>query len=403
MDDLRHWIWLSGRAPSPGRWLPRVLDRFGTATAVWEAPPSECDRIDDVPPRVRQALKDKDLHQAEAIYYRCERLGLRLMTYRDADYPARLAALDEPPCLLYVQGTLPPIDEEPIVTVVGAREATGYGTAVARRLAYGLTRQGATVVTGTARGIDAAALRGALRAGGRPIAVLGNGVDVPYPSYHADLYEQIAARGALIGEYPPGTPPYGKHFPVRNRILAGLALGVVVVEGTEHSGSLITARWAQAEQRDVFAVPGPLDAPMSRGPNKLIHDGTARLIRGVEDILEEYAEAWPGKLRRLPTEPREDDRRPAPPRRTDRAPAPERPPERPAPRPTAKLDEVTGTDEERTIVQALAQADRTVDELVQATDLPVRRILTTLTMLQVRQVVEEGPGKRFRLAVELEG
>ena len=156
MDDLRHWIWLSGRAPSPGRWLPRVLDRFGTATAVWEAPPSECDRIDDVPPRVRQALKDKDLRQAEAVYYRCERLGLRLMTYRDPDYPARLAALDEPPCLLYVQGTLPPIDEEPIVAVVGAREATGYGAAVARRLAYGLTRQGATVVTGTARGIDAA-------------------------------------------------------------------------------------------------------------------------------------------------------------------------------------------------------------------------------------------------------
>ena len=178
---------------------------------------------------------------------------------------------------------------------------------------------------------------------------------------------------------------------------------MVVVEGTERSGSLITARWAQAEQRDVFAVPGPLDAPMSRGPNKLIHDGTARLIRGVEDILEEYAEAWPGKLRLLPPEPREDDRRPAPGRRTDRAPAPARPQERPAPRPTVKLDEVTGTDEERTIVQALAQADRTVDELVQATDLPVRRILTTLTMLQVRQVVEEGPGKRFRLAVALEG
>ena len=403
MSDLLHWIWLTEQVP-PGRWLPRILDWFETPTAAWEAPPAVCDELPGVPAQVRQALKDKDLRRAEAVYYRCERLGLRLLTLRDEDYPARLRRLSDPPCLLYVQGALPAIDEEPIVAVVGAREATAYGAAVARRLAYGLARQGATVVTGTARGIDAAALRGALRAGGRPIAVLGNGVDVPYPSYHADLYEQIAAHGALIGEYPPGTPPYGRNFPVRNRILAGLALGVVVVEGTERSGSLITARWAQAEQRDVFAVPGPLDAPMSRGPNKLIHDGTARLIRGVEDILEEYAAAWPDKLRLLPQEPPEPDRRPAPGRRTDRAPAPERPvPERPAPRPTAKLDEVTGTDEERTIVQALAQADRTVDELVQATDLPVRRILTTLTMLQVRQVVEEGPGKRFRLAVTLEG
>lgn len=401
MDDLRYWIWLSGRAPVPGRWLQRVLKRFGTPKAAWEAPAAECDRIPGVPPQVCQALKDKDLHQAEAIYFRCERLGLRLMTCRDPDYPLRLAQLTEPPCLLYVKGRLPPIDEEPIVAVVGAREATGYGVAVARRLAYGLTRQGATVVTGTARGIDAAVLRGALRAGGRPLVVLGNGVDVPYPSYHADLYDQIAASGALIGEYPPGTPPYGKHFPVRNRILAGLSLGVVVVEGTERSGSLITARWALEEQRDVFAIPGPLDAPMSRGPNRLIHDGSARLIRGVEDLLEEYADAFPGKLCRLPPEPRTGDRRPAPPRRADRPEAPEQPPERP--RPTAKLDEVTGTDEERTIVQALAQEDRTVDELVQATGLPVRRILMTLTMLQVRQVVEEGPGKRFRLAVVLEG
>lgn len=401
MDDLRHWIWLSSRVPSPGRWLARVLDWFETPTAAYDAPPSECDRIPGVPPQVRQALKDKDLHQAEAIFYRCERLGLRLLTIRDEDYPVRLRRLSDPPCLLYVQGVLPAIDEEPIVAVVGAREATGYGAAVARRLAYGLTRQGATVVTGTARGIDAAALRGALRAGGHPLAVLGNGVDVPYPSYHADLYEQIAGSGALIGEYPPGTPPYGKHFPVRNRILAGLALGVVVVEGTERSGSLITARWAQEEQRDVFAVPGPLDAPMSRGPNKLIHDGAARLIRGAEDILEEYAAAWPDKLRRLPPEPRPGDRAPTPPR-PDRRPVSAPEPERPAPRPTARLDQVTGTDEERTIVLALARADRTVDELVQATDLPVRRILTTLTMLQVRQVVEEGPGKRFRLAVALE-
>lgn len=225
-----------------------------------------------------------------------QRLGLRILTMQDADYPARLRGIFEPPCLLYVKGTLPAFDEEVAVAMVGTRACTPYGTQSAEKIAYGLAKQGALVVSGAARGIDSAAHRGALRAGGVTVAVLGNGLDVVYPEENAGLYRDIAATGALLSEYPPGTAAEGWHFPIRNRIISGLCLATVVVEAPlERSGALITANTALEQGRDVFAVPGPIDASASRGCNRLIADG-AGLVSESWDILREYQAMYPHKI-----------------------------------------------------------------------------------------------------------
>jgi DNA processing protein len=203
----------------------------------------------------------------------------------DDRYPAWLRAIPDPPAVLYCDGRIEPRDRQ-AVAIVGARKATPYGLRITETLARELSGAGFTIVSGLARGIDAAAHRAALEAGGRTIAVLGCGLDVTYPPEHASLREEIAASGAVLTEFPAGTPPKPSHFPQRNRIISGLSLGVVVVEAAEDSGSLITARLALEQGREVFAVPGPLDAPLSRGPHGLIKQG-AKLVETADDIIEE--------------------------------------------------------------------------------------------------------------------
>lgn len=196
---------------------------------------------------------------------------------QDAAYPGRLKNIYDPPCLLYVKGRLPVFDEELAVAVVGTRDCTPYGVACAEKLGYGLTCGGAVVVSGLAKGIDAAATRGALRAGGVTVGVVGNGLDIRYPYESGYLYEDVAAAGALLSEYPPGARPAKAHFPARNRILSGLSAATLVVEAPERSGALITAGTAMEQGREVFAVPGPIDAPASAGCNRLIQDGARAL------------------------------------------------------------------------------------------------------------------------------
>lgn len=222
----------------------RILHHFGTPEGAYFAGREELQACPGLPEKVRQALEDKDLSQADQILAQCEALGIWVLTCQDAAYPQRLGQLDSAPCVLYGRGRLPQMDQEAAVALVGARQASPYGIMAAGRLGLDLARQGALVVSGMAQGVDAAALRGALQGGGRVVSVLGSGIDVIYPAGHGDLYEDVAAAGALLSEYPPGTPPAGPHFPVRNRLIAGLSLGVLVVEGSQTSGALITARWA---------------------------------------------------------------------------------------------------------------------------------------------------------------
>ncbi|MBI3028944.1 MAG: DNA-protecting protein DprA [Candidatus Rokubacteria bacterium] len=218
------------------------------------------------------------------------RAGARLLLSEDDEYPASLNAVPAPPPFLLARGELRKEDALALA-IVGSRRATAYGLGVAARLAADLAARGVAIVSGLARGIDTAAHRGALAAGGRTIAVLGCGVDVTYPPEHRKLVAQVLEHGALISQFPMGTPALPRHFPLRNRTIAGLALGTIVVEAAERSGALITAGRAGELGREVFAVPGPVTSETSRGANRLIQDG-AKLVQGWEDVLAELPPVW---------------------------------------------------------------------------------------------------------------
>ena len=400
MAGLKYWVWLSEVRGLTNRSKLLLLDHFGTPESVYYADEDEYRLVGGLEPRQLALLADKSTENADRILGACSHLGLRLLTMQDADYPVRLRNIFEPPCLLYVKGQLPVIDEEVAVAMVGTRKATPYGVEAAEKIAYGLCRQGAVVVSGAAAGIDSAAHRGALRAGGRTIAVLGSGIDVVYPAENEWLYRDIAASGALVSEYPPGAAAEGWHFPVRNRIISGLSLAAVVVEAPEKSGALITANTALEQGRDVFAVPGPIDAPMSRGCNRLIADGAAALITDSWDVLREYEAMYPHKIlgervelpRTLGYQAREEQAR-------ARQAAAEEAPTLP------KLDLAKNdaglTDDQIAILRALKGGALQVDDLIEKTAIPTRRVLSALTMLELDGYVAQGGGKHFSLNVTL--
>ena len=335
MSTLQYWLWLATRAGLRTGEAAALAGRFGTPEAVYFADREEYSLL-RLPDGLQASLRDKSMAGVEEILERCDRLGLRILTLQDAQYPERLRQLHDRPAVLYLKGRDMALDREAAVGVVGARRCTPYGVDLARRLGRDLAERGAVLVSGIAQGVDAAAIRGALAGGGRVVSVLGGGIDVVYPPSSADLFEEVGSRGLLISEYPPGTPTMGQHYPVRNRIISGLSLGVAVVEAGERSGALITARLALDQNRDVFAFPGPVGAPMSAGTNRLIQRCEAKPVFGVEDILEEYETLYP-VLR---------------PRRPERRKAPARPPrtrekaaERPSPEPQQeqeKVDKKTG-------------------------------------------------------------
>lgn len=252
--------------------------------------------VEGIEPRQIALLAEKSLENADRILGACSRLGLRLLTMQDADYPMRLRNIFEPPCLLYVKGQLPVIDEEVAVAMVGTRKASPYGIEAAEKIAYGLCKQGAVVISGAAAGVDSASHRGALRAGGKTIAVLGNGSTSSIRRRMRGCTAISRPRARSSASIRPGRAAEAWHFPVRNRIISGLSLATIVVEAPEKSGALITANTALEQGRDVFAVPGPIDAPLSRGCNRLIADGAAGLITDSWDVLREYEAIYPHKI-----------------------------------------------------------------------------------------------------------
>ncbi len=275
--------------PGVGSRLRRLLlERFGSPQGVFAATEAEISGVARIGPGLasRIAAAAADEAAADAVLALCRDHDVGILEEGTPGYPGLLARIDDPPSLLFTRGSLLPCDALS-VAIVGARHATPYGLKVAERLAGGLARAGYTVVSGLARGIDAAAHRGALAAGGRTIAVLGSGVLNIYPPEHADLARDVIASGAVVSELPPLTEPTTGTFPQRNRIVSGLSLGVVVVQAAERSGALITARLAGEQGREVFAVPGEIDCRMSRGSHRLIRDG-AKLVEHVDDILEEF-------------------------------------------------------------------------------------------------------------------
>ena len=294
--------------------------------------------------------------------------------------------------LLYVKGRLPAFDDEAAVAVVGTRDCTPYGIASAEKLGYGLAKGGAVVVSGLAKGIDAAATRGALRAGGITVGVVGNGLDVRYPYESRYLYEDVAAAGVLISEYPPGTEPAGSHFPVRNRIISGLSAATLVVEAPERSGALITAETATEQGRDVFAVPGPIDAPTSVGCNRLIQDG-AGLVMDARDILRVYTERFPDRLH-----PEKGREQPV----TLGYQARQKTEAKPVP-PSLDLSDngLELTDDQIALLRVLTEEPQLVDDLIELTGIPTRRVLSALTLLEIENLVQQHSGKRYTRAVTL--
>jgi DNA processing protein len=282
MDMLRLSL-VSGVGP---RTRISLLERFGTPRAVLAAAPSELRAVKGIGPKMVEKLRsaDRDVDVPAVINF-CREKGIEILTETHPDYPRALREVHDPPGVLFVRGGIKPQDAL-AVGIVGTRHATQYGLRQAERLAGSLARAGLTIISGLARGIDAAAHRGALAAGGRTIAVLASGVANIYPPEHAELAAEVAAGGALISEAPPHAEPLAGTFPQRNRLISGMSLGVIIVEAADRSGALITAQHAMEQGREVFAVPGNVDSRASRGCHRLIRDG-AKLVESADDVLEE--------------------------------------------------------------------------------------------------------------------
>lgn len=283
MDERLFWMGLNLVYGIGAVRFQKLLDHFGDARTAWEAPPAALQSVEltqKVVDNLIQVRASVDLH---AIWEQLETHNITLLTWMDENYPRRLKEISQPPPVLYVRGEVIPKDEW-AVAVVGTRKLTSYGRQVAEEVAGFLARNGVTVVSGLARGIDSVAHQAALNAGGRTIAVLGNGVDHIYPEENRNLADKMIKNGAIISDYGLGTPPDAAHFPKRNRIISGLSIATVIIEAGHKSGALITAEFAVNQGREVFAVPGKIFAPQSIGTNRLIRDGAHPLL-SPEDLM----------------------------------------------------------------------------------------------------------------------
>lgn len=344
----------------------RLVDALGSASAVLRAPAARLARVEGVGPKLAGAIENApDAAQARAMLDEAAALGIIATRHDEPQYPPRLREVYDAPALLYRRGEVLDVDER-AVAIVGTRRATRYGLRQAEHLAAGLAKAGVTVVSGLARGIDAAAHRAAIAAGGRTLAVLAGGLMRIYPPEHGTLADEVARHGALLAESPPHMPPMSGSFPQRNRIISGASLGVVVVEAAERSGALITARHAAEQGRDAFALPGPIDSAASLGCHRLIQEG-AKLVVTVDDILEELEPL--GALRRR------DDRAAAPLVATEPAP------------PARELSET-----ERLVWDAIGDRPTAIDSVVDTTGLPVARVLATLSVMEAEGVFRRVSG-----------
>ena len=404
---LAHWIWLATRSGIGVRSALALLRAFPDIESLYGARAEDYVQAEGVDSKCLDALCDKSLSEANRILGSCLEKGIHVLTYQDAAYPTRLKHIPDPPLTLYYQGNLPDFDAEPAVAVVGTRRASAYGCMTARRMGYQIARCGGLVVSGAAGGVDTLAMKGALLAERPVVGVLGNGLDVIYPCSNRDLYRDVACRGCLISEFPPGTPPLGRNFPRRNRIISGLCCGVVVVEAPEKSGALITAQLALDQGRDVFAVPGNVDAACSAGSNGLLREG-AIVAQSGWDVMEEYQSLFPEKVgpwsgkTLLSSYPRElAELREPPYHFAQETPInSEKNVDNEDGKPYSELQELMSTlsDDERAVTSCLTDALRHVDDVIAGSGLPAARVLASLTLLEVKGLVVRHPGKFYSLA-----
>lgn len=369
--NLVDWIALNMVRGVGPRLANQLLDRFGTPSDILTASRSQLEAVGLKAETIHELKGGETRARANAEVERLGRLGIDVVVLADEDYPALLREIHDPPIVLYLRGAWRESLRQPCLAVVGSRRSSSYGVNAAQSLARELAASQLTIVSGLARGIDAAAHRGALEAGGRTIAVVGTGLETTYPPEHEKLADEIlAAAGALLSEFPLGTPPLPQNFPYRNRILSGLSFGVLIVEAAEHSGSLITARLAYEQGRDVFAVPGNITSQTSFGPNYLIKDG-AKLIQCGRDVLEEL----PRSIRDPLLWPREEKTGSA----HQRA-----------------IEPLLLTEEEGLVLALLTpDAPAHIDQLLLSTGLTPSVMMSTLLALEMKDRIVQLPGKSF--------
>jgi DNA processing protein len=379
-ESLKYWIALRAVEEVGCLGFRTLLQAFSSPRAVFSATAQTLRVIPGIGPKTADHIRSfSDWGMAERQIERARELEVAIVTCEDAIYPRNLLNIYDYPPLLYVQGSLCP--EEICVAVVGSRLASVYGRYTTEKISRELALQGITVVSGLARGIDAAAHRGALAGKGRTIAVLGCGLDIVYPPENEGLAGAVAAHGALITEFPFGTPPNAPNFPSRNRIISGISHGVVVVEAGEKSGSLITARIAAEQGRSVFAVPGEIGAAGSRGTHRLIKQG-AMLIENVEDILEEIL-PQAGRSPSASNETSVSSRMDAPEPDPEKTTAPDR-------AETAGL----GNQEQR-LLSLIPSRPVDIDTLIASSGLTAQEVLNALLILELRGLIRQKPGKQF--------
>lgn len=337
-----------------------LLEHFGSATSVLHQTLESLLSVSGVGPKIAsQILSGSQRNKADEMLLKCRELNVSLLQKGANSYPQNLAQVDDAPNILYARG-VPKPEDDLAIAIVGSRRCTAYGRRQAERLAGSLVRAGFTVVSGLARGIDGAAHRGALNAGGRTIAVMATGVKQIYPPEHADLAMEIVKQGAVVSEFPLDQKPRPGLFPQRNRIISGLSLGVIVIEATRNSGALYTARHAMEQGRDVFAIPGNVDSLASEGCHDLIRDGVT-LIRNVDDVLQDLGPLAQPAVTKDATvihDPREVGLNP----------------------------------QEKEILGHVSSSPVSVDEVIRATQLDMSRVLSTLTVLEMKRFIRRLPG-----------
>lgn len=340
-----------------------LVAALGSPAAILKAGRAELEGARGIGPEIASKILGQREHVDPAKEIEsAAKIGVSIITREDADYPRRLREIHDPPLALYVKGKL--AGGESCIAVVGTRHATRYGRDCAERLAYQLVQAGFTVSSGLALGIDTAAHRGAIKAGGRTVAVVGSGINIVYPPENSALADDIAGNGAVVSEFPLNRQPDRTTFAIRNRIVSGMSMGVIVVEAGTTSGALITARQALEQGRSVFAVPGRIDSPASRGPHQLLRTG-ARLVEDIEDVLEEFEFLIP-------------------------------------PRNTAKLAERDGpapklSPEESRIVEVLADGAMDVDSLIRLSGIEAAKVSSLMIGLEMKKVARMLPGRQVEL------
>lgn len=414
-----HWIWLAHRPGLSDRVKALLLEHFSDPEDIFYADGKAFERVEGLSKENVETLLDKNLTPAEEILEACHREKLHILTYRDAAYPNRLKNIPDPPMVLYYKGRLPDWEEAPVIGVVGTRKASAYGLTTAKRMGYQIAKCGGIVASGMAYGIDGMAMSGALTADQPVIGVLGCGADMIYPQSNRGLFADVENYGCILSEFAPGTPPLKQNFPKRNRIISGLSCGVLVVEAPEKSGALITARRANDQGRDVFVVPGNIDNPCCAGSNGLLREGATMAGSGW-DVVGEYQHLYPirvfpdvtpARMTAYPDEVQRMEQEEAPlPKVAQRVRHPQKKAassEKINIQPIDKDAKGGYSDESRkmpqlsadeeAIVAALKQGERLVDEVIAETGLTTGRLLSSLTMLELKGVLKRLPGKRILL------